>query len=732
MAGMASPRRTHRKRVSALRLSSDTTTSLPEYWRDVVPPPEYEADEDTDDDEATYVPPLSPRPHAHTRRSHRRKPSSPQDTFLDSLLERSVHALELSNALLQSSMSTPSPSAFREPSPTAAVAVPPPREAWADDLAAIARDVDELLVSSSLPSSVSGATSPHRRPQRRPSLDPTSSSYSSSTSHSGLGLRIAPTQRARLVAPAPRALTQYVGAGTDDDSIALPSTIGLRGPPSDWHGVSGLPHDSHSHGGSIDWRGVGLLPAHDAQWRPSSNRNTSNEPRALPSDWRTAGPPASPALSPRAPEPATTPAYTLLSAFVRGEQSPPPVPASSSAQASPRVSVFASSPRMQPPRSPSRGGSRSSSSSSRAVRVGSRSSSRGSVTRAGAGTHTPRRAMTPPVEVSDGSPSSSQVLSEHGTFTAHPNASAISHTLPSPVHSASSSSGEGDECAGVEGKGKCRAKAARSALRKILDEAPKPPPPPPRPKTEFYPRSPPPAPHAAASTATASVSRLFTRGGRHSVNRGKEEGGPVVGIMKGTRTPGGSNASVTPGASTSASALAEQSTISAISAPPTPTWGSSVSAAFFGAAARSGSGASTPATPASGKRISFAELPESYASSRPASMYKKKAASAKARKGKIKGRKGKGKGKEREGSEEGYDGEDGGGGGGGWLAWLVGGSAMASANGGGNSYAGYASDAGERERERLGVGGTRGGVWGGGGLMGGLGIGGRDGEGGGG
>ncbi|KAJ7102684.1 hypothetical protein C8R43DRAFT_1141160 [Mycena crocata] len=160
MAAAASPRRTHCKCTSALRLSSDTTTTLPEYigWRDVVPPPEYEADEDTDSEPpAPYIPPT---------------PQS-QDVFLDSLLERSVHALELSNALLQSSMTTPGSSAFREPSPTSAVAVPPAREAWADDLDAISRDVDDL-VSSSLPSTVSASPRQHRRPRRRPSLDPDS------------------------------------------------------------------------------------------------------------------------------------------------------------------------------------------------------------------------------------------------------------------------------------------------------------------------------------------------------------------------------------------------------------------------------------------------------------------------------------------------------------------------------------------------------------------------------
>ncbi|KAJ4479388.1 hypothetical protein J3R30DRAFT_3477899 [Lentinula aciculospora] len=157
--------RHHRKRISALRLSSDTTSTLPEYlptnphststtsWRTVPQateiddaPPGYssdsaqEADEDTDiSDEdrrrqiqrsvfvtvginsapATAAPFTSPSLHSsrHKREpSHRRKRSNPtlsldpvrsnSDLYLDSLLERSVHALEMSNALLQSSIST--------------------------------------------------------------------------------------------------------------------------------------------------------------------------------------------------------------------------------------------------------------------------------------------------------------------------------------------------------------------------------------------------------------------------------------------------------------------------------------------------------------------------------------------------------------------------------------------------------------------------------------------------
>ncbi|KAJ7639419.1 hypothetical protein FB45DRAFT_1055535 [Roridomyces roridus] len=611
-------RRTHRKRVS-MRLSSDTTATLPqyEYWRDVVPPPEYEADDDNtddDDDDDTKSrphtsPPLSPRPYP--RRPHRRHTSSPlpQDTFLDSLLERSVHALELSNALLQSSM-TPTSSTFREPSPTAPISMPPPREPWAEDLAAIERDVDELLVSSSLPT----PSSTIRAPRRRPSLEPIpSASYSPPS-----GLHMAPPLRTRLVSHAPRALTQYIDAtdgSADDDTISLPSTLGLRAPSSDWRGVHGphgpiLEFTNDSRGNSIDWRRAGL----PVDSRPAE----SSRHVGIPSDWRTPIPApgiASPALSSRSPEPATA-AYNLLSAFVRGEQHPTQSP-----------------PRVSSPRSPSRG---RSSPRGLSINVGSRSSSRGTATGSTvtAGAYTPRRAMTPPIEIDVESPTPENSEVRPGLMK-HPNGSTISQVLPSPMHTPTSSENDDDD----EGEGRCRAKAARSALRKILDEAPPPPPPPPRPKREFHPRSPPPAPTAGSSTATASVSRLFTRGGRHSVSRGEER---VVGIMKGTRTN-------TP--------IATTPTTPATPTMLTPSW------SFFGGSGQAGGSSSGTSTP-SGKRISFAELPESYAGSRESSgaFNKRK----KTRRGSGSG-KGKGKGKAREGSEDdAYGAREGG-----WLSWLL-------------------------------------------------------------
>ncbi|KAJ3788731.1 hypothetical protein GGU10DRAFT_345570 [Lentinula aff. detonsa] len=230
--------RHHRKRISALRLSSDTTSTLPEYiptnphtasvtpWRTAAEateiddaPPGYssdsaqEADEDTDlSDEdrrrqiqrpvfvtvginsapataTTFTSSSSLRNSRHKREPyHRRKLSNPtlsldpirsnSDLYLDSLLERSVHALEMSNALLQSSISTktslngilnqetdddePSVTSSATPAPTSRPGINSlersalglssrimgsrnAHETWVEDLEQIAKDVDQLF-----------------------------------------------------------------------------------------------------------------------------------------------------------------------------------------------------------------------------------------------------------------------------------------------------------------------------------------------------------------------------------------------------------------------------------------------------------------------------------------------------------------------------------------------------------------------------------------------------------
>ncbi|KAF8214140.1 hypothetical protein K438DRAFT_997931 [Mycena galopus ATCC 62051] len=602
MAAMASSgRRTHRKRVS-LRLSSDTTSTLPEYigWRDVVPPPEYEADADAEEDTDPPTP-VSPRQYQY-RRTHRRRTSSPpvqqqQDVLLDSLLERSVHALELSNALLQSSMapephsnallpSSMAPEPLYQPSVPRRSIMPPPREpAWADDLAAIARDVDELLVSSSLPASVSPVAT-RKPPRRRPSLDPAPVSSRSSTSYfsprstsptasntsytsasttsqtstsAGGGLRMAPAARQHLVAPAPRALTQYVAAGgvdfthllPDDEHIALPSTIGLRAPPSEWSPslgdteYPGREYESYTyHPGRVRDRDrdgyhhervvrpppIDGLPS-PAAVSPRPYPYPFKFPRDRPSpqerDWEDENEWVTVGQRDWAPD-----AAAALRSAVGVRHSPsrsayaptlPNIAGSLPTIASMSGSLATLSPKLLGSKR-DRGGSASpktgvhihKNGTPRRGRSESRSSSRsrGGTPRNGMSHSTPDLRILPP---------------PHGNldpnFLVHPNSSQIIASLPSesPTHSPQSSS---DDAVG----GCRRAKEARSALRRILDEAPKPPPPPPKPKHQFMPRSPPPVPHAAPSTATASVSRLFSKGGRHSVTQPAPA--PVVGIMK--------------------------------------------------------------------------------------------------------------------------------------------------------------------------------------------------------
>ncbi|KAJ7167713.1 hypothetical protein C8R46DRAFT_1191781 [Mycena filopes] len=934
---MHSPRRTHRKRISALRLSSDTTNTLPEYFRDPQPPPEYEADADddrTDDPDETltttsaaagyvaqFTAPVSPRRQQQQHRSHRRRTSSPplaplpQDAFLDSLLERSVHALELSNALLQSSMSTPTSSTIMqrerdeedetgEPPPialrSAPIALPssgrmvPPsrsraerykdpeseREPWADDLAAIARDVDELLVSSSLPASVSPVQT--RKPRRRPSLDQgpahahthsqssssrattsvfssrsaspsasttsytsrasNSNSTASHTSHtsytststagSGSGLRIASHARARLVAPAPRALTQYVDASPiadheegQDAHVRLPSTIGLRSGGSEWglglasnsssggyghghgthHSISGLPsaaahphpaHMAHSHSYSHSYtnppmsRSIAGLPhahAHtipeeesgasasssyealvpgqghdrDATVMPTSSfsqRGRQPSPRSrgrqahsrdspVPpredndddnaDEWVSVPPPsAGPARIGSAMGREGTPAWAALSALAS-----PATLHSHSASSTTTTGGHGGKDKRTSPMFPSLsprlfGVGRSASASAGAGRA-SRSSSRGGHTprRSGSGTPVPISIPVPvPVPIGRSAtlqptrgaradagaggmpasaPPSSSNIHHRGGFTPmmqHGNASALGiiASLPSesPEHSPQSSEdgcGDGGDTerdgggggGGERRQGGCRAREARSALRKILDEAPKPPPPP---KRQFLPRSPPPLPHAAPSTATASVSRLFSKGGRHSVTT-KPDGARVVGIMKVGGSASGSRPE-TPSTPLPPTPLLEPPGSSASAGGSASGWGAVGQSAFWPLRSRPPSGASTPAS-ASGaghsKRISFAELPESWAASEGRSPSSRSVKSRSKSKSKAKSKSGKGKG--RAGEDEGGGSEEG------WLAWLVGGSALGlglGMGGGASGVMGMGMGGGMEERERIG------------------------------
>ena len=574
-----SSRRSHRKRIS-LRLSTDTTSTLPEYisagWQrseDDPPsdrPPDYpdsaeEADEDTDSEgnsAAVYVPPLSPRPTSPRRvrrfPTHRRRQSgstsTPTDQYLDSLLERSVHALEMSNTLLQSSISTqtslsavlgsdsPADNTLEARARGLSSRIRENRgmhENWADDLIEISEGVEGLFgdegrrrsssypahsAESSLSSSLPNSSSPsrHRQHRRRPSLDLRHTPNSDMPQ-----LHLSPQDRSHLVAPPPRALTQYIASTSDPNSITLPSTLGLRSPSS-----------SHI---SSDWR-----PLTEAV--SSSNYHASV---------------SLPIVTDRPLEP-STPAYNMLSSFVH--------------------------------RSPSSGSSTPATLTSLISRR--RGSSNGSPNIERASLHSP----SPSSHIAHKSPDRTRTAGS-GALSSRsqtPIRSTSPHSVPHrcmtpPIEESSSSSSDG-----------CPAKLTVVSLRKILDDQPimvngdsqtpgsslsstalperhRPP--------AFLPRSPAPVAEASTSTATASISRLFTKA-THSSS---------------TRPPSPPRHSSMKQLSSSNSSTPRRS--------PSPTALSIPDIFGVGVAMSLGSGQSSGrSTP---KRISFAKLPESYASSRP-------------------------------------------------------------------------------------------------------------------
>ncbi|KDQ29611.1 hypothetical protein PLEOSDRAFT_61538 [Pleurotus ostreatus PC15] len=312
------PRR-HRKRFSAIRLSSDTTTTLPEYTaraqqqlEAILPsdrPPDYpdsaeEGDADTSSEASVsgshtasntlvYVPQhySSQSAHSSPRRPHYRRPGSShkrkypspkaprtrkEDPYLDALLERSVHALEMSNVLLQSSIST-------QTSLSTILASPDTRHGdrelearalglssrirgnkvvhrgWAEDLDEIGRDVEDLfeggsgsesdelqgrsVVSLPTTSEIMG----NRHYRRRPSLDIRAPSTSSTfRSDDAPQLRLSHNGRNQLVASIPRPLTQYIESTEDPSVFHIPSTLGLRNEPNSIYPGTSSSHNTKS------------------------------------------------------------------------------------------------------------------------------------------------------------------------------------------------------------------------------------------------------------------------------------------------------------------------------------------------------------------------------------------------------------------------------------------------------------------------------------------------------
>lgn len=626
------PRRTHRKRHSAIRLSSDTTATLPVYtspiWQrprelpeDSDRPPDYpssaeDADEESDPDnevQVVYVPPLSPPPLASPRRIRRypgaaaRRRLTGSTSDLDSLLQRSVHALEMSNALLQSSMSTQSSlTALLATDNVADLSLDRSarsistsirgrgniHENWMDDLDEISKGVNGLfgedaavrIASSSAESSVSRSLPTSSMPSmaqrhwRRPSLNFHKAATTDSAPHLHLSSEV---DRTELIAQAPRALTLYIASTDDPDSIVLPSTLGLRTSAS-----------SHSS----DWRSPESLPPSTMPYSGLKNASASL-----------------PVLTDRPSDP-STPAYNLLSSFMT-QQTPP------SSFQTPKSSPFSFRRRRGSgsttststergicfSNSPTKRMTQASPDSFRIERRGSGSRSRSLTPKRLASPNPAPRPMTPPIEELSASSSSS-------ASSDHPHAYRTVQSLRKIL----------DEQPVIDDK------KSDSAIPERL-KAP-----------AFLPRSPPPAASFGTSTATASISRLLTKSIHHSSTRPPSP--PRQSSMKRSSAP------VTP-------------------LPMTPSSSTSTIPELFGAGMARMMGSANSSGHSTPKRISFAQLPEPYASSRPEGSARFRAKQSRSRS------KGKGKGKAK--SQVDKDREESGSW---WNWWLLGASGANNGN----------------------------------------------------
>ena len=576
-------RRTQRKRFSVSKLSSETIQTLPEYssppsWSSTCGPhplteaesdrpPDYpetadEADADTEGDQEEHVVYVQHHlVHTHPRRlpthirRRKRVPAVASDPFLDTLLERSVHALEMSNTLLRTTMSAQSSLStllssenesdrfleVRARNLSTRIRVTSGvHETWMEHLEEISEGVDKLFgeegrshsddgcVSRSLPTT----TLPDLRHRRKPSLLELNGSSNSHLQYSH------PTRDA-LVAPAPRALTQYVESTTDPQLITLPSTLGLR--------ASGSSHSVQS-GESL------YVHRQETQTTPTAGMLPETE--------------------------STTPAYHLLSNLVKrsGSLTPP----SSTRLLRSRGRCASASPTGSA-RGPKYSFSPSSSRISYASPDRSRSGTQAQTSRS--------RSKTPP----------------------------LSSIPPTPLHTmlideelSPSSSESSDHPTGFR---------TVQSLRKILDDHPS--------STSintlqrkdpklhcapaFLPITPLPAPVQGTSMATASISRLYTKG-RHSMST-RPPSPPTHSSLKMRSVP------PTPSSSPSTLSLSE-------------VFGNGM-ARVMGSAPSSG--VSTP------KRISFAELPESYSGLQPGT------SKLRERKSRKKSKQGKGNDKEEAG-----------------------------------------------------------------------------------
>lgn len=579
-------RRTLRKRFSVSKLSSETVQTLPEYssppgWSNSVGPPlltevesdrppdypetadEADADTEDDDDETDVyvqhhlVHPPPRRSPTHIRR-RKRAPAASSGPFLDTLLERSVHALEMSNALLRTTMSTQSSLSTLLSSENESDHVLEVRarnlstrirlsggihETWMDHLEEISDGVDTLFgdegrgrsashsdggaVSRSLPIT----TLPDLRHRRKPSileLDGSSNSH----------LLYSHPTRDVLVAPAPRALTQFVESTADPQLITLPSTLGLR--------ASGSSHSVHS--------------------RESSSAFLQETQ-----------PPSTVGILLQSQPESTTPAHHLLSNLVKrsGPLTPPSARLLRSRDRCGSASPTGAVQNTQPSLSHSSMQTLCSSPDRNRSAIQARSSRSRSETPSRPSNNPPTPLPTFPAD-EELSPSSSEASDRP---TGYRTVQSLRKILDNHLSSTSVNT--------VQRKGP------------KLHRAP-----------AFLPITPPPAPIQGTSTATASISRLYTKG-RHSMST-RPPSPPAHSSLKVRSVP------PTPAPSPSTMTLSE-------------VFGNGV-ARVMGSAPSSG--VSTP------KRISFAKLPESYSGSQPGTSRPRE------RKSRKKSKQGKGSDKE--------------------------------------------------------------------------------------
>jgi hypothetical protein len=658
--------RRHKKgRYSLARLSSDTTASLPVYSQSphtrsvpnlpvvdqIDPPPQYQYEADADEEsdgaagssERDVVPPLSPssfttrrrRSNPSSSRANRPQPSrhrqrtsmssmsplslsptrirsrsasparsaSPEDPYLDSLLARSVQALEVSNALLQSSMSTQTsfaalnanespplsagPSRVMLPVVERSIPTAPKKHInWVDDMNDIEREINVLFdpsssteLSRSLPSGA-GPSPIHQRLRSHSRVRSCSSTDLRFDNAAGASapslvepageLHFGVNPRSRLIAPAPRALTQYIAADYSEypdcpqgaEVVHLPSTLGLRAAGHAYN----VPSPSVP-----SFASVVQSPATDGLPTASSSRApwlASFRPgRAAPS-----APPLPQPVQESRKQPETSfhapSAASLLSSFLSRRPS--------------TATTVVKAPKGSALRLPRR---RASLETASPVTVQPRPISYHYQHEQ---TQLPHRAHTPSTPSSSTSvqrPSRSPTPTRYRATPPPPLNLSLSRAMTPPIEVSSPSSDSGSP-------GTPPPALSVQALRRIMAEMP-----PPRPKG-LQPRTSA-APTVGTSHATASISRLFTRGTH--MHAGSEDARIARrSALKQKASP----SDATPSASGSSSMPATPVTPNAPPAGGPSFFGLALSLQIPRLASASSSGRSTP------KRISFAALPE--------------------------------------------------------------------------------------------------------------------------